>query len=164
MWLPTIASLKSRFEIYANAKSEVEKRDVPMGEGIALVRDCFIADTMEEAKELAGEHFLRYLVSVCGGGRGVGIFANPGEELPKTDNPIDLLTYDWIHPRNQLVGTAEFVIDKIHELKSELNLQQLAIWSNPPGMPHNAAMKSLKLFNEKVAPQFSDDNLIKKVS
>ena len=164
MWLPTIASLKSRFEIYANAKSEVEKRDVPMGEGIALVRDCFIADTMEEAKELAGEHFLRYLVSVCGGGRGVGIFANPGEELPKTDNPIDLLTYHWIHPRNQLVGTAEFVIDKIHELKSELNLQQLAIWSNPPGMPHNAAMKSLKLFNEKVAPQFSDDNLIKKVS
>ena len=95
---------------------------------------------------------------------GVGIFANPGEELPKTDNPIDLLTYDWIHPRNQLVGTAEFVTEKIHELKSELNLQHLAIWSSPPGMPHDASMKSLKLFNEKVAPHFSDDKLIKKVS
>ena len=37
MWLPTIASLKSRFEIYANAKSGVEKRDVPMGEGLSLI-------------------------------------------------------------------------------------------------------------------------------
>ena len=122
------------------------------------------ADSPEEAKELAGEHFLRYLHSVAGGGRGVGIFANPDEELPKTDNPIDILTYDWVHPRNQLVGTAEFVTEKIHELKSELNLQHLAIWSTPPGMPHDASMKSLKLFNEKVAPHFSDDKLIKKVS
>jgi alkanesulfonate monooxygenase SsuD/methylene tetrahydromethanopterin reductase-like flavin-dependent oxidoreductase (luciferase family) len=164
MWLPPTSSLKSRFEIYANAKSEAENRDVPMGEGITLVRDCFIADTMEEAKELAGEHFLRYLHSVAGGGRGVGIFANPGEELPKTDNPLDILTYDWVHPRNQLVGTAEFVIEKIHELKSELNLQHLAIWSTPPGMPHDASMKSLKYFIERVEPHFSDDKLIKKVS
>ena len=34
MWIPTVKSLQERFEIYKNAKSEAEKRDVPMGEGI----------------------------------------------------------------------------------------------------------------------------------
>ena len=36
-----------------------------MGEGIALVRDMFIADTMEEAKEKAGEAMVRYMSWVC---------------------------------------------------------------------------------------------------
>ncbi len=42
-----------------------EKRDVPMGEGICLVRDLFIADSMEEAKELAGEQMVNYMRWVC---------------------------------------------------------------------------------------------------
>ena len=164
MWLPTVKSLKSRFEVYQQARSEVENRNVPMGEGICLVRDVFIGETMEEAKELAGDHFLTYAKWVMGGGRGISILADPGEEFPETPGKLDLLNYEWMHPRNQIVGTVDFVIDKINELKSELNLQHLAIWSTPPGMPHEAAMKSIQLFNEKVIPHFNNDRLIKKVS
>ena len=165
MWLPTVKSLKSRFEIYQHARSEVEQRDVPLGEGICLVRDVFIADSMEEAKELAGQHIVDYMSWVCGGGRGVSIFADPGEEFPKTDNVLELLDYEFLHPRNLLVGTTDYVIEKIHELKSELNLQHLAAWSTPPGMPHETSMKSIKLFNEKVMPHFSNSKIeIKKVS
>ena len=165
MWLPTVKSLKERFKIYRQARSELEGRDVPMGEGICLVRDVFIADSMEEAKELAGEHILDYMRWVCGGGRGVSIFADPGEEFPKTEGLLDLLDYQFLHPRNLLVGTADYVIEKIHELKSELNLQHLAVWSSPPGMPHELSMKSIKLFNDKVMPHFSDDRTeVKKVS
>ena len=54
MWIPTVKALKIKFEAFKNAKSETEKRNVPMGEGISLVRDMFVADTMEEAKEKAG--------------------------------------------------------------------------------------------------------------
>ncbi len=36
--------------------------------------------------------------------------------------------------------------DKIHELKSELNLQNLQVWSNFPGVKHKDCMKSIKLF------------------
>ena len=35
-----------------------------------------------------------------------------------------------------LFGTPEYVTDKIHELKSELNLQNLHVWSNFPGIKH----------------------------
>jgi alkanesulfonate monooxygenase SsuD/methylene tetrahydromethanopterin reductase-like flavin-dependent oxidoreductase (luciferase family) len=65
MWIPTVKALKIKFEAFKNAKSEAEKRNVPMGEGISLVRDMFVADTMEEAKEKAGEHMVNYMRWVC---------------------------------------------------------------------------------------------------
>ena len=43
MWIPTVKALKKRFEIYRDAKSESENRDVPLGEGVSLVRDMFVA-------------------------------------------------------------------------------------------------------------------------
>ena len=165
MWIPTVKALKIKFEAFKNAKSEAEKRNVPMGEGISLVRDMFVADTMEEAKEKAGEHMVNYMRWVCHW-RGLGNHMDPGEELPITKGKLDLLSYDFLHKRNMLFGTPEYVIDKIHELKSELNLQNLQVWSNFPGIKHEDCMKSIKMFTEKVMPHFKDDlnTEVKKVS
>jgi alkanesulfonate monooxygenase SsuD/methylene tetrahydromethanopterin reductase-like flavin-dependent oxidoreductase (luciferase family) len=165
MWIPTVKALKLKFESYKNARSEAEKRNVPLGEGISLVRDMFIADTMEEAKEKAGEHMVNYMRWVCHW-RGLGNHMDPGEELPATKGKLDLLNYDFLHKRNMLFGTPEYVIDKIKELKSELNLQNLQVWSNFPGVKHEDCMKSIKLFTEKVMPHFEKDlnTDIKKVS
>ena len=65
-----------------------------------------------------------------------------------------------------LFGTPEYVIDKIKELKSELNLQNLHDWSNFLGIKHQDCMKSIHLFTEKVMPHFKDDidTEVKKVS
>ena len=157
MWIPTVKTLKKRFEIYKNAKSESEKRDVPMGEGIRLVRDMFVAETMEEAKKLAGKHMVNYMRWVCHW-RGLGNHADPGEELPETKNKLDLLNYDFLHKRNMLFGTPDYIIEKIKELQSELNLKNLLVWSNFPGVKHEDAMKSIKLFNEEVIPKINSSN------
>ena len=53
MWIPTVKALKKRFEIYQEAKSKAENRDVALGEGVSLVRDMFVAETMEEAEKMA---------------------------------------------------------------------------------------------------------------
>ena len=82
---------------------------------------------------------------------------DPGEELPETKNKLDLLNYEFLHKRNLLFGTPEYVIEKINELKSELNLQNLLVWSNFPGIEHEACMKSIKLFNDKVIPKINID-------
>ena len=153
MWIPTVQSLKKRFEIYKNARSEIEKKNVEMGEGVCLVRDMFIADSMEEAKEKAGKQIVDYLRWVCHW-RGLGSHMNPGEELPDTKNKLDLLSYDFLHERNLLFGTVDYVIEKIEELKLELNLKNLQVWSNFPGVKHEDCMKSIKLFNDKVIPHF----------
>ena len=65
-----------------------------------------------------------------------------------------------------LFGTPEYVIDKIKELKTVLNLQNLQVWSNFPGVKHEHCMKSIKLFTEKVMPLFKKElkTEIKKVS
>jgi hypothetical protein len=38
---------------------------LPLGEGVSLVRDMFVAETMEEAEKLAGEHIINYMKWVC---------------------------------------------------------------------------------------------------
>ena len=159
MWIPTVKTLKKRFEIYKNAKSESEKRDVPMGEGINLVRDMFVAETMEEAKKLAGKHMVDYMRWVCHW-RGLGNHTDPGEELPETKNKLDLLNYEFLHKRNMLFGTPDYIIEKIKELQSELNLKNLLVWSNFPGVKHEDAMKSIKLFNEEVIPKINSSKII----
>ena len=156
MWIPTVKALKKRFLLYKEAKSKAENREVPLGEGICLVRDMFIADTMEEAEKLAGEHIVNYMRWVCHW-RGLGNHMDPGEILPETDHRLDLLNYDFLHKRNLLFGTPEYVVNKINELKSELNLQNLQVWSNFPGIDHEACMRSIKLFTNEVMPKIKLD-------
>ena len=156
MWIPTVKALKKRFQIYQEAKSKAENREVPLGEGVCLVRDMFIADTMEEAEKLAGEHIVNYMRWVCHW-RGLGNHMDPGEELPQTDHKLDLLNYNFLHKRNLLFGTPEYVVNKINELKSELNLQNLQVWSNFPGIDHEACMRSIKLFTDEVMPKIKLD-------
>ena len=57
-----------------------------------------------------------------------------------------------------MFGTPEFVIEKIKELQQELNLQNLQVWSNFPGIKHEDCMRSIKLFNDEVIPKINFDN------
>ncbi len=154
MWIPTVKALKKRFEIYKEAKSKSENKDVPLGNGICLVRDMFVAETMKEAEKLAGEHIINYMRWVCHW-RGLGNHMDPNEKLPETKNKLDLLNYDFLHKRNLLFGTPDYVIERIKELQSELNLQNLQVWSNFPGIDHETCMRSIKLFNDEVIPKIN---------
>jgi alkanesulfonate monooxygenase SsuD/methylene tetrahydromethanopterin reductase-like flavin-dependent oxidoreductase (luciferase family) len=159
MWQPTVPVLKERFGWYQEARSVAEARDVPLGHGLAVMRDLYIADTMEQAKEDAGQCINDLYQYVCYW-RGLGNMLWLNEDLPpggKLDplspgGSLEALTYDWQHPRNLLFGTADYVIEKIEEMKRELNLQHLVIHANPPGLAQDKVMKSLRAFNERVLP------------
>lgn len=147
-WLPPVSALKSRFELYRDTASEASGREYAFGEGIALVRDVYVADTMEQARaefEDAVMNSYRWITHW----RGLGNLMEEGEEL--TDRHA--LSFDFLHPRNQLVGTPDFVAEKIAELQQELNLEHLMLWTTHPGLEHAKAMRSLELFSEKVMPQ-----------
>ncbi|WP_433476289.1 LLM class flavin-dependent oxidoreductase [Spirillospora sp. CA-142024] len=49
-WLPPVSALKERFELYRDVASESSGREYALGEGIGLVRDVYVADTMEQAR------------------------------------------------------------------------------------------------------------------
>ncbi|MDE0699371.1 MAG: LLM class flavin-dependent oxidoreductase [Acidimicrobiaceae bacterium] len=158
-WIPPTDSLVPRFELYRDTASEAAGKEIPLGSGVAVLRDMCVTETMKEAEELAGEALLRYVRWVCHY-RGLENHRYPGEELPETDNKLDLLSYDWVHPRNLLFGTPEYVTEKIQEMKDKLNLQDLLVWSSFPGMQHEAAMASIELFTEQVMPQFIEDDSV----
>lgn len=153
MWIPPTDALVWRFERYREAASEARGEDVPLGKGIAVVRDMFVTETMEEAKRLAGNGILDYLRWVCHW-RGLGNHTVPGEKLPETPGKLDLLSYEWLHPRNLLFGTPDYVAEKIGEMRDKLNLETLLVWSNFPGVKHEDCMRSVRLFTEEVMPRF----------
>ncbi|GIN97670.1 monooxygenase [Siminovitchia terrae] len=149
-WMPTVKELKGRFKLYQEKASEARGYEVPLGEDIALVRDVYVAETMEQARQDAAEAVLNNYRWICHW-RGLGNLMDPGEEV----KPGQELNYDFLHPRNLLFGTPEYITEKIQELKEELNLQNLLLWVNHNGLPHEKMMKSLKLFTEEVMPKFA---------
>lgn len=153
MWIPPTDALKPRFELYRDKKAAKEGREVALGEGVILVRDMFCAESKEEAKRLGGDGIVDYLRWVCHW-RGLDNHRHVGEELPKTDGKLDLLSVDFLDDRNLLFGTPDQISDKIEEMLEVLNLQYLLVWSEFPGVDHEAAMRSTKLFTEEVMPRF----------
>lgn len=153
-WIPPTDAMRPRFELYRERASEVTGRDLALGEGLALVRDMFVTETMAEAERLAGGGMLDYLRWVCHW-RGLGNHVHLGETLPETPGKLDLLSYEWLHPRNLLFGTPDYIAEKIEEMRAVLNLQTLLVWSNFPGVEHDAVMRSIRLFNEEVLPRFA---------
>jgi hypothetical protein len=97
---------------------------------------------------------LDYLRWVCHW-RGLRNHLHPGEGLPNTNGKLDSLNYEWLHPRNLLFETPDYVCEKFEELKIELGLETLLVWSSFPEVDHDAAMRSVKLFSEEVMPRFS---------
>ncbi|PIC57703.1 LLM class flavin-dependent oxidoreductase [Sporosarcina sp. P12(2017)] len=149
-WMPTVKELKQRFELYRDTASAARGYEVPLGEGISLVRDVYVAETMEQARADIEEAVLNTYRWICHW-RGLGNLLDPGEELKVGQE----LTYEFLESRNLLVGTPEFVAEKIEELQEELNLQELLLWVNHSNLPHEKMMKSLKMFTEQVMPKFT---------
>lgn len=153
MWIPPTDALKPRFELYRDKKAAKEGREIGLGEGVILVRDMFCAESKAEARRLAGEGIVDYLRWVCHW-RGLDNHRHPGEELPKTSGKLDLLSFEFLDERNLLFGTPDEVSAKIEEMIEVLNLQYLLVWSDFPGVDHDAAMRSVKLFTDEVMPRF----------
>jgi alkanesulfonate monooxygenase SsuD/methylene tetrahydromethanopterin reductase-like flavin-dependent oxidoreductase (luciferase family) len=153
MWIPPTNALKPRFELYRDKKAAKEQRDVKLGEGVTLVRDMFCAESKAEAKRLGGDGIVDYLRWVCHW-RGLENHRHVGEELPKTENKLDLLSVDFLDERNLLFGTPDEISARIEEMIDVLNLQNLLVWSDFPGVDHDVAMRSVKLFTEEVMPRF----------
>lgn len=148
-WLPPISALKERFQLYKDS-ARAAGRSLALGEGIGLVRDVFVADTMEQAREQFEEALLtsyRWITHW----RGLGNLMEADEELSAAHE----LSYEFLDQRNLLVGTPEHVAGKIEELREELNLEHLLLWTTHPGLRHEHAMRSLELFTEKVMPRFA---------
>ncbi|QWF82980.1 LLM class flavin-dependent oxidoreductase [Amycolatopsis sp. CA-230715] len=150
-WMPPISELKGRFDLYRTTLSEATGTEQRLGTGLSLVRDVYVADTMEQARADFEEALMTSYRWICHW-RGLGNLREVGEDISGRE-----LDYDFLAERNLLVGTPDYVAEKVHELREELNLQDLMLWTTHPGLAHRKAMRSFELFSEKVMPQFTGD-------
>jgi alkanesulfonate monooxygenase SsuD/methylene tetrahydromethanopterin reductase-like flavin-dependent oxidoreductase (luciferase family) len=148
-WMPPVSALKGRFELYRDTLAATTGVEQPLGHGLSLVRDVYVADTMEQARADYEQALLTSYRWICHW-RGLGNLREAGEELAAGQQ----LDYDFLAERNLLVGTPEYVAEKVQELRDELGLQDLMLWTTHPGLEHRKAMRSFELFAEKVMPQF----------
>lgn len=148
-WMPPVSELKGRFALYRDTLAEATGVEPALGEGLSLVRDVYVADTMEQARADFEQALLTSYRWICHW-RGLNNMREVGEDI--TGRSLD---FDFLAERNLLVGTPDHVAEKIHELQDELNLQDLLLWSTHPGMDHAKTMRSFELFAEKVMPQFA---------
>jgi len=82
-----------------------------------------------------------------------GVVAIPvpvSEELA----PGTTLDWDFLEPRNLLVGSPEHVVERVQELKEVCGLEYLLIGHGHPGILQRLILRNLELFATKVMPAF----------
>ena len=148
-WQPTLALLKEKFQLYAETRSRAEGRTFPSGEGMALMRTTYIAPTMEEARRDA-EAGMLMTFRWTQNRRPLINFMNPGEDV----RPHMALDWDLLFGRNLLIGSPEYVVEKLEELQETIGLQELMTYMAMPYIAHSKVMRSIDLFADKVMPHF----------
>jgi len=154
MWRPTAKSLAAHYRHYAETARAAGKTQ-PAAPGPSILRDTFIAGSMAEARDIAGEHVMRHLN--FSNWRGPHIYTNPGEVLPPEQEAAlrKGLTYDWVHERSLLFGDPAFVVDKLQELRDVANIDNVIISCSWGELDPELSRKSTRLFAEKVLPKFA---------
>ena len=117
-WQPPPLRVKQRMELYAKIRSEREGRPFKLGEGQAVRRHTYVASYREEARRDAEEGVMSAFI-YHDPFRGREVFTDPGEEL----KPGTKLDWDFLEPRNLLVGSPDHVAERVHELQEVCHLE-----------------------------------------
>ena len=151
-WQPPPRRVRQRMELYAEIRSRIEGRRVPPPEGQAVLRNLYVAPTMEAARREAEAAVLSAFI-YNDPFRGRDVFTNPGEEL----RPGATLDWEFLEPRSLLVGPPEHVAERVHELVEVCGLETLLVEHAHPGIPQRLILRNLELFATKVMPAFQTE-------
>ena len=146
--------INEAFNAHNEAASERLGRSVPAGEGVAVMRPTFLAETYEEAVQAVrpGANRLAAWSSV-----------NPHkarqatlieEEMDKGDLDSDWFDFQLKHDLI-LVGSPDSVSEQIERIQSKTGCRHIALFLNFPGLSFQQVMNSLSLFSENIIPRFT---------
>ena len=150
--IQTHATLRARLEAYRqtmlhNGFSEAETERT-MDQCWAS-RDLFVAESYDEAREIAEEGFARERYHF----RHARELYNPGGLPPLDPNRPVPAGESFDH--SFIVGTPSQVAEQVAEMR-DVGVRNLMLKLNTGEMDTHAVQKSMKLFGEKVMPLFAD--------
>jgi alkanesulfonate monooxygenase SsuD/methylene tetrahydromethanopterin reductase-like flavin-dependent oxidoreductase (luciferase family) len=147
--LPSVKTLARQVGFY---RSHLTDAPAPLDENpgfgkVDIARWVYVAPTDAEARRDSAEGIVKHIAHFMSGAT-AGYLGNVSE---KTRG--DLLDYDDLAATTLLHGSPETVITKLRHLRDETGLTSLLL-HYPPYYGHERAMKSLRLFAERVMPEF----------
>ena len=114
---------------------------------VDVARWVYVAETDAEAKQHSAEGIVRHLTHFLGSAT-AGYLGNVSEK-----DRAARLDYDELAATTLLHGSPATVIARLRELRERTGLTSLLL-HYPPYYGHDKAMRSLRLFAERVMPEF----------
>ncbi len=147
--LPSFDTLARQIEFYrghcAQAPASLA-RNAAHGK-VDVARWVYVAETDAEAKAHSAEGIIRHLTHFMGSAT-AGYLGNVSEKERGAR-----LDYDELAATTLLHGSPQTVITRLRELRDKTGLTSLLL-HYPPYYGHDKAMRSLRLFAERVMPEF----------
>ncbi len=127
---------------------QAARREAGRGPGeVALLRYIFVAESVERARAVAGDAFIRAFESLY------FRWPHPVVKRPPGDLTIDRLAEDRI-----ILGDPATCIRQIERYRDALEVGHLICRSIVPGIPRDAAQTSLERFSREVMPAITKNS------
>ena len=147
--LPSAETLARQIRFYRTHLPEAPaplNRNPAFGK-VDIARWVYVAETDARAKADT-EHGIVKHISHFMSGATAGYLGNVSEK-----NRVDTLSYDDLNANTLLHGSPETVTRKLRDVEAKTGMTSLLL-HYPPYYGHDKTMKSLRLFAEKVMPEF----------
>ena len=159
----TFEGTREAWQIYRDTASEVSGKELPLGvcangQTLNVMRTFHIAETQEEAENDARDGINVFFDMAVGLNPNWAreAFLAKGETLSDDDKNLDW--FDFFQKYEVLlIGSPDFVAERIDKFRSELNCQHVTLWPNPGFVSYEKVRRGVELFAERVIPQFDTE-------
>ena len=141
------------WKVYQQVVSETQGRPYALGEGLAMMRPCYVAATQEQAEKDCRDGY-----NLLGDWGSHGLYKDwtpmvTEEELEPGDEDLTFFDFQIKHGM-LLIGSPENVAAQIERLNSKVGCEHIALFLNIPLLSFEQVKSSLRLFAEQVMPRF----------
>ena len=154
-YTPSGSTVETTWRVYRETYAKVHGRELDPGENLSIMKPVYVAPTMERAKADVRDGinllFGRSALAMAGREK----YIDAGRKLSARDEDDDW--FDFLHRHDiLLVGTPDYVSERIEMHRERFGCRHLALFSNTPGLTHRQLMDNFALFGERVIPRFRD--------
>ncbi len=142
-----MAALHDNLAMYRQAGREAGHHDRLRA---TLLLPVYVAARQRQAEE-EPEASVMYYYRVLGELL-AGQFPESYQRYGESRSRLGTLTYDDIRGQRAIFGEPSYCIERIHQIRETLDVQQLMAWMNIGGMAHDKVLRSMRLFAEHVLP------------
>jgi alkanesulfonate monooxygenase SsuD/methylene tetrahydromethanopterin reductase-like flavin-dependent oxidoreductase (luciferase family) len=139
-----------------------ERHERTPSDVVPIVRETFVAETTEEAWRVAGEHLMHtyrhdyraWSTKVKGVDTGVVVAEPDGSLRIARDFDDEVFEQRRFAQDRLLIGSPDEVIEALRDLRERIGVTEVLCRMHHPGLPDDAARRSMELLASEVMPAF----------